>query len=252
MRSDSSALAWQPSRATSSAASWAAATSRRVWAGRSLESFLEVDDDVVAVGPADDFPDGGCDGEFVCAVAEGNEGAAERDAVDGAGPLTRPRVPNTVAESGSSTQVQVSPSWTHPMVAVNLMSSGPVVEFGMGSPPRSGWRRSREQAHDLADDGELDGPVDLVECGAGRRQALEEDGAGEKHDGQNAHGETEKCTDRRAAPVGGFEEARRRVRHSGVAPQLDQGLCRRKPRRCYDMAMVAAFGVRGEWLTMKR
>ena len=41
--------------------------------------------------------------------------------------VTSPRVPNTVAESGSFTQVQVSPGLTRPIVAVNVMSSGPTV-----------------------------------------------------------------------------------------------------------------------------
>ncbi|GAB3399908.1 hypothetical protein GCM10027515_07010 [Schumannella luteola] len=42
-------------------------------------------------------------------------------------------MPKIVAESGSCTQVQVSPSRTRPRVAVKVMSSGPavmVVSFG--------------------------------------------------------------------------------------------------------------------------
>ena len=53
----------------------------------SAESLLEVDDDIVTVGLADDLAEDASDRELVCAVAKGHERATERDAVDGAGDL---------------------------------------------------------------------------------------------------------------------------------------------------------------------
>src|SRR3954447_4594044 len=53
----------------------------------SAEPFLEVDDDVVAVGLADGCSNGGGDRQLVRPVSERHERTAERDAVDGAGHL---------------------------------------------------------------------------------------------------------------------------------------------------------------------
>ncbi len=97
----------------------------------SAEALFDTNDDIVAIGLADGHADGRGDGKLVCAVAERHERATERYAVDGASDLDATAGAEQGGGVGHLTQVQVSPSRTRPNVPVNVMSSGPIVDFGM-------------------------------------------------------------------------------------------------------------------------